>query len=423
MRIVELIPGTGTFLCGSCLRDTTLARALRRRDHDVDVVPLYLPLAQETPDADGRGHVRMGGINVFLRHSSSLFRHVPRAWTGWLDANPLLRFGARRGEMTDPHDLGPITVSMLEGSDGKIEAEVTALATALASGPRPDVVILSNALLIGTARALRERLEVPVVCTLQGEAPFLDALPEPHRARAWERLREHAADVTRFVAVSHDYGTTMRKRLGLGTDRVRVAWNGIDVDDLSPADAPPAAPTIGYLARLCPEKGLDTLIEAFLRIDAPADLRLRVAGVELAADRPFVRECRRRVEEAGRADRVEFLPNVSREQKVALLRSLSVLSVPATYGESFGLYLLEAWACGVPVVQPRHGAFPELLDDTGGGRLCAPDDPEDLAAALSSLLGDETARVSHGAAGRAAVVDRFTSDAMAARVEDALDAL
>jgi glycosyltransferase involved in cell wall biosynthesis len=215
----------------------------------------------------------------------------------------------------------------------------------------------------------------------------------------------------------------MRERLDLTEERVRVAWNGVDVEDLWPAPTPPAVPTIGYLARLSPEKGLRTLIDAYLLIDTPADLRLRVAGVELAADRPFVEACRRRVAEAGRADRVEFHPNVTREQKVSHLRSLSAFSVPATYGESFGLYLLEAWACGIPVVQPRHGAFPELVTETDGGRLCAPDDPDSLAAVLSELLGDEPERARHGAAGREAVLDRFTSDAMAARVEEALDAL
>ncbi|MFG0318616.1 MAG: glycosyltransferase family 4 protein [Planctomycetota bacterium JB042] len=325
--------------------------------------------------------------------------------------------------MTDPHDLGAVTVSMLLGLDGPIRAEVEALAASLAAGPRPDVVLLSNAMLVGVARGLGERLGAPVACTLQGEEPFLDALPAPHREAAWDALRTHARDVRRFLAVSAAYGAAMADRLALSSDRLRVVWNGIDVDDLAPAETAPAAPTIGYLARMSREKGLETLVDAFLRIEEPADVRLRIAGVRLAGDVPFVDSLLRRVEAAGRGDRVDVRPNVSREEKARFLRSLSVLSVPATVGESFGLYLLEAWACGVPVVQPRHAAFPELVEATGGGVLCAPDDPADLAAALSRLLSDEPERARLGAAGREAVLDRFTSDAMAARVEEALDAL
>jgi len=430
MRILQLIPGTGSFLCGSCLRDTTLARAMRRRGHLVDVVPLYLPLRLEAEDADARAPVMMGGVNVWLRHESALFRRIPRSLTGWLDTGTFLQPAGRKSQWTDPRDLGPLTVSTLEGIEGPLAGEVEALVEALNARERPDVILLSNAMLAGLAGPLARRIERPVVCTLQGEAPFLDSLPLPHRERAWDVLRRRADDVSRFLAVSGAYGREMSDRLGFGTDRCRVVWNGIDVDGFAPAappSAPPAIPTIGYLARMCAEKGLRTLIEAFCllvdRDDAPPDLRLRVAGVRLASDESFVEDCIRRLREAGCEDRVEIRPNVSREEKIELLRSSSVLSVPATYGESFGLYVLEAWACGVPVVQPRHGAFPELIEPVDGGTLCEPDDPASLAEALFEMLTDGDRRERQGAAGRAAVLDRFTSDHMAARVEQAIHGL
>ncbi len=429
MRILQLTPGTGHFYCGSCLRDNALAKALRALRHEVEVVPLYLPLVLEEESTDAHATVRMGGVDLYLQHRSALYRRVPRRLTRWLDHPALLRFSARRGDMTDAQRLGAITVSTLEGDEGPIARAVEELTTSLlpaSEDARPDVVMLSNAMLIGVARRLRQALDRPVVCTLQGEAPFLDALVEPHRTRAWEVLRDRARHVDAFLAVSHDYGARLSPRLGLGPDRVHVVHNGIDVHDLAPAAAPPAAPAIGFLARMCREKGLPTLVEAFTRLVDGGEfegLRLRVAGVQLHEDLALVRELQRRLRAHGSLDRVEFLPNLARPDKVRFLQSLSVLSVPATYGESFGLYVLEALACGVPVVQPRHGAFPEVLDATGGGVLCEPDDPGDLARAIATLLRAPDAARSMGATGRERVLARFTSAHMAKRVETVLHGL
>jgi glycosyltransferase involved in cell wall biosynthesis len=118
---------------------------------------------------------------------------------------------------------------------------------------------------------------------------------------------------------------------------------------------------------------------------------------------------------------VEFLHNVTHEQKQAFLRTLSILSVPATYGESFGLYVIEALACGVPVVQPRHAAFPELCEATGGGILCEPDDPAALADALDDMLNDAGRAREIGERGRRAVIERFGVDRMAREVAQVCD--
>ena len=99
--------------------------------------------------------------------------------------------------------------------------------------------------------------------------------------------------------------------------------------------------------------------------------------------------------------------------KVKFLRSLDVLSVPTTYREPKGLYILEALAAGVPVVQPRHGSFPELIEATGGGLLVNPNDPEDLAHTLGKLLADVAHREGLGRKGREVVRQRFTAERMA----------
>ena len=90
-----------------------------------------------------------------------------------------------------------------------------------------------------------------------------------------------------------------------------------------------------------------------------------------------------------------------------------MFSVPANYGEAFGLYVIEALAAGVPVVQPRTAAFPEILAATGGGVLCEPNDAKSLADALEELLLNPDRARALGEAGRRAVAEKFSAEAMA----------
>ena len=420
MRFLFLTPGTGHFFCGSCLRDDALGRALEALGHEVSVAPLYLPMVLEREEPQEPA-VHMGGINVYLQQKSRVAGMLPRFVRDLLDSPRLLRWASRRGNMTDASDLGELTVSILRGEEGRQAKELDKLIDWVLKQPRPDVVVISNAMLTGVVRRLRDTLNVPVVVTLQGEAPFLDGLAPADRDRAWSTLRVRAEETDAWIAVSSHYGDEMKTRLGLPTERVHVVHNGIDVADFTAPAAAPSAPTIGYLARMCRDKGLDTLVEAFAQLKergAPPGLRLRVAGVQLREDQPFVEEQRERLRQADCLGDVDFLPNIDRAQKLDFLRSLTAFSVPARYGESFGLYLLEAMAAGVPVVQPRHAAFPEILDATGGGLLCPPEDPAALADALLELLNDPAHATRLGERGRAAVRDRFTSRRMAQQVAE-----
>jgi len=415
MRILQLTAGTGSFFCGTCLRDASLVENLRRLGHDAMLAPLYLPLVlEEGPDARA---VHMGGINAYLAQSLRL--PLPRFVQDWLDSPRLLRWAARRGEMTQAHSLGEMTVAMLLGSDGSQKREVSKLMGWLETLPKPDVVLLSNALLLGLAAPLRKALGVPVLCTLQGEAPFVDALSEPHRVRAWELAKRLARDVE-FLAVSRYTAELMRERLALDPARLHVVPNGIEHERYAPAASLTGPPTIGYLARLCRDKGLWTLVEAFVRLKRRpehAALRLVAGGATLASDLPRRDALRARVRVAGLESSFELRSNLDFAGKLALLGESTVFSVPATYGESFGLYLLEAWAMGLPVVQPAHAAFPELIEATNGGLLCAPNDPAALAEGLHELLVDRERALRLGASGQRAVKERFGAERMARDVE------
>ncbi|MHC5064745.1 MAG: glycosyltransferase family 4 protein [Planctomycetota bacterium] len=418
MKIMQLTPGTGHFYCGSCLRDDVLGKAMRRMGHEVTVVPLYLPQVLEEP-AEVEPEVHMGGINMYLAQKTKMARFLPRWLSGLLDRPGLLRWASRRGNLTEASDLGEMTLSMLRGEHGHQAKELDKLVSWIEASEAPDVILISNVMLSGIVRRLKAELQRPVICSLQGEAPFLDSLPEEFSKAAWAELRERVKDIDAFVAVSNSYGSLMNERLGLGSDGARVIHNGLDLSELDEHSRPLAERrprTIGYLARMCRDKGLHTLVDAFCLLKARGevpDVRLSVVGVKLKEDEAFVEAQRDKLRAAGILDQASFMPNVERSAKLDFLRSLSVLSVPATYGESFGLYLLEAWAFGLPVVQPRHASFPELLEASGGGILCDADDAASLAEALEELLLDEAKAQSLADSGRRAVFEHFNDDRMA----------
>lgn len=419
MRIVILTAGTGSYYCGTCMRDNALALALRKQGHDAILVPMYLPLMLDETSAAEDAPLFYGGVNVYLQHASPLFRKTPRWLDKMLDSPALLKKVAASAGMTTPEQLGALTLSTLQGIEGAQAKELERLGEWLNGEGKADVICISNALLIGIAPYLKQKTSAKILCTLQGEDYFLDSLAEPHRTQCWETLSRQGRSVDGFIAVSQYYGDLMQQRGNLPKERVHVVYNGIALDGYRslPERLPPHPPTVGYLARLNPLKGLHTLVEAYLLLrerNAIPDLRLSIAGTKNSADDKYLAELERRIAKAGLQSSVTMQPNLSREKKIDFLRNLSVMSVPATYGESFGLYLLEAWACGVPVVQPRHGAFPELLGITGGGELCEPDSAEALADALEALLKQPERLQELGRNGRRSVFERFNVENMAA---------
>ncbi len=416
MRIAQLTPGTGSFHCGSCLRDDALVRGLRALGHEVAQVPLYLPLVLDTREelaAPGLAPLFFGGINVYLQQQSGLFRATPRWLDRLLDGPGLLRWASRRSGMAQAAGVGPLTVSMLRGRAGRQRKELERLAAWLHE-QRPDIVSVSNAMLLGLLDAVPKG--TPVVCSLQGEDGFLDSLPRRYRAQAWQLIRQRARRVAAFIAPSHHYKRLMQARLEVPEARVHVVANGIPSTDLTPAEVQPASPVLGFLARMCADKGLDRLVDAFIALHSRAPgsgLRLRIAGAQTRDDRAFVEAQLQKLAAAGLEREVDVLPNLTRAQKADFLRTLTVLSVPALYGEAFGLYVLEALACGVPVVQPRHAAFPELLEQLGGGLLYDHTDEDGLVGGLEELLLDPERARRLGATGREAVLARYTPASMA----------
>ena len=425
MKFVHLSPGAGSsFYCENCLRDAALVLALRRIGHDAASVPLYLPMMTDASvDGHLKGKVFFGGINVYLQQKSRLFRRTPRWLDRLFDAPWLLRWAARKAGMTSGPDVGETMLSMLRGENGRQVKELDRLVTFLAEHDRPDVLSLSNALLVGLVRRMKQVLAIPVICSLQDEQGYIDSLDEPYRTRAWEILRARAAEIDAFIAPSDFYRREMIRRLGLPAERFHVIHNAIDPADLAPATAPPARRAVGFMSQMTASKGLDTLVEAFVLLRRRGqfdDVRLLIFGGATDADGPLIRQVRNRLGQAGLAGAAEFADfekNSRPDRKLEFIQSCSVMSVPTRQAEAFGFFVLEALACAVPVVLPAHGAFPELIAATGGGLLHEPNNPAALADTLAELLSDRARAALLGQAGRKAVLENFSADAMARQVE------
>ncbi len=418
MRIAYVAAGAGGMYCGSCIHDNTVAAALMRRGHEVALLPAYTPMRTDERSVS-LPRVFYGAVNVYLQQKSALFRHTPRAFDRLLDRPGLLKWVSRLESTTDAHDLGALTLAILEGEHGPQKKELEKLVDWLAESFHPGIVHLTNSLFLGTAHRIKQRLGVPVAVAVQGEDLFIDGLPEPWRARVVAELRRRAPDADVFIAPSRYYARHMAALLGVDESRFRVVPLGIRLEGHGAPrrTADRAGLTVGYLARIAPEKGLHLLVEAFRELAAkPANdgLRLVAAGYLGPRDRPYLDSILEKAAAWGLGDRFRYAGEVDLAGKIRFLGSIDLFSVPTTYREAKGISALEAMANGVPVVLPRHGSFPEMVEATGGGLLVEPDSVASLAEGLEILAGDAERRAELGRRGREAVHRDFGDDAMAA---------
>ena len=420
MRITSITAGASGMYCGSCIRDNALAAALTRRGHEVTLLPLYTPTRTDEENVSQK-RVFFSGISVYLEEYVSLFR-----WTPWLldrlwESPWLLRLVSGRMQ-TDPGQLGGLTVSMLEGTHGHQRKEFDKLVHWLRDQPRPDVIDISNSMLIGIAEPLKRALGCPVNCTLQGENIFLDHLPEPYRSRALALVREQVAHVDSFVAVSDYYAECMSRYLKIPGARMHVVPLGVDVDRFRPGPDDPAGPmTIGYFGRIAPEKGLHRLCDAYAALRARGELdgcRVELAGYLGPEHAEYWRKI-----ESGNAGRdlsadIHYRGELALNDKVSFLQGLDLFVVPAEYDDPKGLSLIEAMACGVPVVAPRRGTYTELVERTGGGVLVEPEDAAALEQTLAALAADPERRAELGRRAAEGVRARYSTGEMTTRALD-----
>lgn len=419
MKYTYIATGAANMYCGSCMRDNTLVAAMKSLGHDVTMIPMYTPLRVDE-ESVSEEHVFYGGIEAYLLQRfprSSLWRDTLLQIAG---SQALLRLMPHFdiGAAVDPAQNAEMTLSMLRGEMGNQTSLLTEMVSWLATSLQPDLVHITNTLISGSVRVIKQALNVPIVCGLHGEDIFIDGLPDPYRTQALDLIRENCAHIDHFIAISQYYADYFGSLVGIDPQKISLVRPGIYLHDYDYTSQPDYRKplTIGYLARISPEKGLHLLVEAFIRLCKSGefpDLRLKVAGYLSRAQSHYVNGIQQQIRRAGLSRQIDIIGTVNRQQKLAFLRSIDVFSLPTIYPDPKGLPVLEALAYGVPVVQPDHGAFPELVATTGGGLLHKPADALDLSEKLATLLHDTELRKALNQRGQTAVHTHFSAERMA----------
>lgn len=388
MRICIITAGGAGMFCGSCMQDNTLVRSLRMAGADALLLPTYTPIRVDEDNASS-GQVFMGGINVYLDSSLPGWKWLPDWCRNWLDRPGVVSFLSRFSSSTSAAQLGPLTVDLLKGTAGPQRREIEALVTCLTQELRPDVIILSNALISGIVPELRRQWSGRLACLIQGDDIFLRDLPAPWQSTAIQQITENCQHVDLFLAHSRYYSEHMSRLLHLPHQKFHIVPLAVQ-----PPPELPSAPTpdpentlhIGYFARICPEKG------AFRFLDAAAQLlprnpniRMSIAGFLPALHQ---KTFQRQFQNAARGceNQLHWLGSpATRDEKFQVLSRFDWLCVPTEYHEPKGLYVLEAALLGIPSLLPAHGAFPERLQMLQHGKLYDPLTP--LADAIEALPG------------------------------------
>ncbi len=391
MNIVQIIPGSGgSFYCGNCLRDSKYVVALREQGHQVIKIPMYLPIFSDERDISDIP-VFYGAISIYLKQLYPILRKAPRWFDKILNSKPLMKIAASMAGSTNAKGLEEMTVSMLLGEDGGQQQELELLVDWMAEHCKPDIVHISNALLLGLAHRIKEKLKVPVVCSLQDEDVWVDAMQPAFQNKIWNLMGQKAKDVDLFIAVSQYFSGVMQKRMNLPEEKVKSLYLGVDPGDYEFKSTKEKGRNIGYISRMCHENGFDIVADAFILLKKRLgfeDVKLIVTGGSTGADTKYINEIKKSISKEKLDDHLEFHEEFEGPGRKAFFDKVALISVPVRNGEAFGMYLLESMASGVPVVQPGLGAFPEIINLVNGGIIYQPNTPKELCEALAKLLSD-----------------------------------
>ena len=404
MKIVYLITGSGgSFYCGNCYRDMLFLRAIRKVPGiTASAIPLYLPPDKSNTETGFDDHVFFGAISMYLREKVPLFRNMPAFFDKILDFSPFLKLAAKQAGTTRTEGLEELTLNMIEGDNAFKPAEVRRLVNYLESNGKPDILHLSNALILGLARQLKKHMNIKVVCSLLNEDDWIEDMKEPFKSKAWELIGREAEYVDRFVTPSRYYKEMFISKTGISGDNIDIVPLGFDHEGFNAEPVENRAPAIGYFCRVNSHNGFDKLADAFIEIkkkDIFPGLTLNVCGGYTGDDKPFISQQIKKIKENGFSKSVKIYPEFQGNKKAEFFKSVDIISVPVRKYDGYGLYILEANIEGIPVVQPHTGGFPEIIKTTGGGITYEPDNIEALEKAITSLMSDKDMRLALGEKG------------------------
>jgi glycosyltransferase involved in cell wall biosynthesis len=420
MKIVNIVPGFGgTFYCGNCLRDSGYTKSLIKLGHDAMMLPIYLPLTLEHGVEKNTSPIFYGAVNIYLKQNFSIFRKMPSWMEKLFNSSSILRYAAKKAGSTRTEGLEEMTISMLKGKDGNQNAELQELIDFLKNHEKPDIVHLSNALLMGLAKQIKEQLDVPVICSLQDEDVWVDAMNDFYSKKVWDLMSTKAQDVDAFIAVSDFYADEMKQKMRIPESKLFTVPIGIDSSLYKHSKPVINPPVIGYISRMYEEHGFGLLIDAYIKLKRNPLFKntlLKLSGGYTADDKKYVKKQIKKLKTAGIISDVEFIDDYKPEQRYSFFKQLTLLSVPVLRGEAFGTYQLESLACGVPLVQPALGAFPEIMEQTKGGVTYSPNTADALCEKWIEVLEQPDLIEDMSNKGYNSVINKFAIDPVSERV-------
>ena len=342
MKIINIVPGFGgTFYCGNCLRDSGFTRAMKETGHEAHTLPIYLPLFAEYRDNEVDVPVFYGAVNIYLKQNFKFLRKMPAWLQNFFNSRPILNYAVKKAGSTRARGLEEMTRSMLLGHEGYQKEELQQLLDYLKFHEKPDIVHLSNALLLGLAYKIRNELNIPVVCSLQDEDVWIDAMEDSYRKKLWELMAEKARDVDAFVAVSDYFAGVMKMKMSLNDKQLHTIHVGVDPEKYEVTTPPGNSPVIGFLSRMNKGNGFEIFIDAFIELKDNLkfkDAKLRLSGGKSGDDKRFINRQVRKLKKKDYLKDVEFIDDFRTDALPEFFRNMSLLSVPVLKGEAQQLH-------------------------------------------------------------------------------------
>jgi len=420
MKIVNIVPGFGgTFYCGNCLRDSGYTKSLIKLGHDAMMLPIYLPLTLEHGVEEDTNPIFYGAVNIYLKQNFKIFRKMPVWMENFFNSSAILRYAAKKAGSTRTEGLEEMTISMLMGKSGNQETELQELIDFLKVHEKPDIVHLSNALLLGLAKQIREQLNVPVVCSLQDEDVWVDAMNDFYREKVWKLMSERGNDVDAFIAVSDYYAAEMKEKMKIPDEKMHIVPIGIDSSIYKYSEPEKSPQVIGYISRMYEEHGFGLLIDAYIKFKQKPefkDVLLKLSGGYTADDKKFVKKQIKKLKNAEIFNDVEIIEDHLADSRYNFFNKLTILTVPVLKGEAFGTYQLESMACGIPIVQPALGAFPEIVKQTQGGVIYSPNTVDAMSEKWDEVLSNQHKIDEMSKFGKKSVEEKFSIDEISKQV-------
>ena len=428
MKIVYLITGSGgSFYCGNCYRDMIYLRAIRKVPGIIaSAIPLYLPPDGTNIETGLDKNVFFGAISMYLREKVHFLRNMPAFLDKVFDSAPMLKMAARRAGTTRTEGLEDMTLNMIKGENAFPEKELQRLVNYLTRDGKPDIIHLSNALIIGLARQIKKKLDVRIVCSLLNEDDWIDEMAEPYQSRAWKLISKEAIYVDAFLTPSNYYKELFISKTGISGDNFHVIPLGINPADLINIEKKDNWPSIGYFCRINSQNGFDKLVDAFIELksgNSLPGLTLHVSGGYTSDDKPFIAEQIRKIKANGFKSFIRIYPEFHGDSKQEFFSNIDIMCVPVRKHDGYGLYILEANAAGIPVVQPATGAFPEIIEITKGGITYYPDTVVELSATLLKLFMDKDFRFQLGKQGKEKVLTELSLEKMSEGLSEVYNSL